>query len=135
MKYPVFALKEKDNLIYVFFKEKDLKTTNTDLLRKNIFKNVTLIDASGEVYKIKNAFKTKDAGFFGFSLLKKGKQVLIDFEFEGKSANINISQFKQDIKDKIDRNRNFWQSAWDISELKEKINKSTSFREIADLIK
>lgn len=135
MKYPVFALKEKDNLIYVFFKEKDLKITNTDLLRKNIFKKVTLIDASGEVYKIKYAFKIKDAGFFGFSLLKKGKQVLIDFEFEGESTNISISQFKQDIKDKIDRNKNFWQSAWNISELKEKINKSTSFREIADLIK
>lgn len=135
MKYPVFALKEKDNLIYVFFKEKDLKTTNTDLLRKNIFKNVTLIDASGKVYKIKNAFKIKDASFFGFSLLKKGRQVLIDFEFEEESTNVSISQFKQDIKDKIDRNKNFWQSAWDISELKEKINKSTSFREIADLIK
>ncbi len=63
MKYPVFALKEKDNMIYVFFNEKDLKNTSTDLLKKNIFKDVNLKDASGEVFKIKNTIKIKDVGF------------------------------------------------------------------------
>ncbi len=61
--------------------------------------------------------------------------MLIDFEFEGESTIISISQFKQVVKEKIDGNKNFWQSSYNINELIEKINKSTSFKEIATLIK
>lgn len=135
IKYPVFALSEKDNLVYVFFKEKDLKTTNTALFKKNIFKNVILIDSSGNIYKIRKTYKVGYIGILGISLLKKGRQILVDFEFENDVMSIKIEDFKQDLIQKIEKNKGFWRSAWNINELKEGIINCNSFEEIADFIK
>lgn len=135
LNYPVFVLKERDKMIYVFFNEKDLKRTNTELLERNVFKDVTLIDAEGIFYKVKNTFKVKYIGIKGFSLLKKGRQILIDFELEKSPLSIEIKEFKQIIIDRIESNKNFWQSAWNITELTERIKRSYSYTEIAELIK
>lgn len=135
LSYPIFATKAKENMVYVFFKEKDLKATNTNLLSKNVFKNVTLIDSQGNVFKIKRAYKVKYIGLFGFSLLKKGRQILVDFEFENEKATFELSEFKQFIIQKIENNKSYWNVSWDIDELKSKIMNCNSFVDVAYLIK
>jgi hypothetical protein len=135
LSYPIFATKAKENMVYVFFKEKDLKATNTNLLSKNVFKNVTLIDSQGNVFKIKRAYKVKYIGLFGFSLLKKGRQILVDFEFENDKATFELPEFKQFIIQKIENNKSYWNASWDIDELKSKIMNCNSFADVASLIK
>lgn len=136
LKFPVFAFQKNDNMVYVFFKDRDLKSTSTRFLRRNGFLGDTLIDSTGSIYKIKNAFQVKYLGLFGFSLLKKGgRQILVDFEFDPDIKTITLSEFKDEVITRIEKKKSFWQSAWDIDELKGKIMNSNSFREIANLVK
>lgn len=72
-------------MVYVFDSEKDLRSTSTDLLEKGIFKNVQIFDSSGQVFLIREAFKVGYKGFFGLSLIKKGRQILVDL-------NLNIKR-------------------------------------------
>jgi hypothetical protein len=135
LNYPVFATNTKHNMIYVFFKEKDLKSTSTDLLNKNIFNGVVLIDSKGDTYKIKKVHIVKYIGFYGFSLLKKGRQVLVDFEYENEKSIFELSDFKQYIVLKIENSRRFYDSSMTKSELKSEILNCSSFEEVANLIK
>lgn len=135
MKYPVFAFQENDNMIYVYFKEHNLKSTSIEILESLGFSGITIVDSNGIIYKIKRAKKIKYIGLYGFSLFKKGRQILVDFEFEDKKSSIELDKFKKDILEKIETNKKFWQSTWDnISESEEKIKKSTSFEDIARLL-
>jgi len=135
LKFPVFAFQKNDNMVYVFFKDQDLKSTSTRFLRRNGFVGDTLIDSTGSIYEVKRAYQVKYLGLFGFSLIKKGRQILVDFEFDSDIKTITLSEFKDEIITRIEKKKSFWQSAWDIDELKEKIINSNSFREIANLVK
>jgi len=133
--FPVFAFQKNDHMVYVFFNERNLKSTNTEILDKIGYKGITLIDSNGNVFKIKRAYKVKFIGLFGFSLLKKGRQILVDFEFENEKTTFELSEFKQFIIQKIENNRSCWNASWDIDELKDKIMNCKSFEGIASLIK
>jgi|LSQX01.3.fsa_nt_gb hypothetical protein len=135
LQFPVFAFQKNDNMIYTFFKERELKSTSTIILKTFDYKNVTLIDSNGNIYKIKQAYKLKYLGLFGFSLIKKGRQILVDYEFDSDIKTTTLSEFKDEIITRIEKKKSFWQSAWDIDELKLKILHCNSFEEIANLIK
>jgi hypothetical protein len=136
LKFPVFAFQKNNNMIYVFYEERNLKSTSTRFLNRNGFVGDTLIDSTGSIYKIKRAYQVKYLGLFGFSLLKKGgRQILVDFEFDSDVKTITLSEFKDEIITRIEKKKSFWQSAWNIDELKEKIMNSNSFEEIANLVK
>lgn len=135
LKYPIIVLPKKSNMVYVYFKEKDLKSTSEELLRKLDYPNLDLIDASGCKYKIKRAFKVKYLGLWGFNPLLKGRQILVDFEYEPEVEQLFLSDFKNDIIHRVDRTKRIWQSGWDINELKEAVTNSSSFEEIANLLK
>ena len=136
MKYPVIAIKKNDKMVYVFSKEKDLKSTNTELLDKDVFKNVVLIDSDGLAYQVDKAYKVKYLGLGGISLLKKGRQILVDFKFKGDPTAVKLEEFKHDVLERINNNKSFWQSSWgDLSELEREIRESDSFEEIANIIK
>ena len=135
LQYPVFAFQKNDNMIYVFFNEKDLKSTNTEIFEKLNYKDTVHIDSLGNKYKIDKAFKVKNLGLFGFNPLLKGKQILIDFEYNPEIEHINLNDFKKDILVRIDKTKKIWQSAWDIEELKNTIENSLSFEDIAKLLK
>lgn len=132
---PVFAFQKNDNMVYVFFNEHTLKSTNTEILDKIGFKGITLIDSHGNVFTIKKAYKVKYIGLFGFNLLKKGRQILVDFEFENDKSTFELPEFKQFITQKIENNKKYWNSSWDIDELKSKIMNCNSFVDVAYLIK
>ena len=131
--FPVFAFQKNDNMVYVFFNERTLTSTNTIILDKIGYKGITLVDSQGNVFKIKRAYKVKYIGLFGFSLLKKGRQILVDFEFENDKATFELPEFKQFIIQKIEKS--YWSASWDIDELKSKIMNCDSFADVAYLIK
>jgi|SRR5690606_4156769 len=135
LRYPVIAVPRNDNMVYVYFREKELKSTSEELLRKLDYGNIELIDSSGHKYRIKKAFKVKYLGLWGFNPLLKGRQILIDFDYNPEVEQVALSDFKKDIINRVDKTKRIWQSGWDISELKEAITNSSSFEEIAYLLK
>lgn len=135
LKYPVIVHPRKDNMVYVYFTEKEFKSTSEELLQKLDYKNLDLIDASGHKYKIKRAFKVKYLGLWGFNPLFKGRQILIDFEYEPKVEQVLLSDFKEKIIYRVERTKQVWQSGWDLDELKEAVTKSSSIRDIVDFLK
>lgn len=135
LNFPVFAFQKNDNMIYVFFDERKLKSTNIEILRDVNYKGIKLIDSNGNVYIIDKAYKVKYVGFYGFSFLKKGRQILVDFEFDSNVKTIELPDFKNEILSRIDKMKYIWESAWDIEDLKSRIMNSNSFEEIASLIK
>ncbi|MEM9339596.1 MAG: hypothetical protein AAGA66_12755 [Bacteroidota bacterium] len=136
MKYPVFALQENNDMVYVFLNERDLKSTNTDLLQKGIFNNVKLTDSEGSTREIKKVFKVKYLGFQGISLLKKGRQILVDFEYESESILTDLEEFKKEVIRKVKSKKQYWLTSWgNVSELVKRIENCESFNELADLMK
>lgn len=122
-------------MIYVFFKEVDLKSTSTQIFKTFNYQNVIHIDSLGNKYKIKKAFKVKYLGLWGFNPLLKGRQILVDFEYESEVEQITLDDFKRDILFRIDKTKRIWQSAWDIEELKTTVENSKTFKGIAQLLK
>lgn len=131
--YPVIVLPRNNSMIYVYFKERDLKSTSEELLQKLDYSNLDLIDVLGRKYKIKRAFKVKYLGLWGFNPLLKGRQILIDFELNS-IENVRLEDVQQELIKRVEKNKRFWESAWDIEELKEKLQGSKTFDEIANLL-
>lgn len=135
LKYPVIVLPRKDNMVYVYFTEKDLKSTSEEILRKLDYTSLDLIDAAGCKHIIKKAFKVKYLGLWGFNPFLKGRQILIDFEYEPEIKQVLLSDFKKDIINRVNKTKQIWQSGWDLNKLREAVIKSSSFKEIANLLK
>lgn len=135
LKYPVFVFQKYNDMIYVFFNERDLKSTNTEIFKSFNYKNVVHVDSLGNEYQIYKAFKVKYLGLCGFNPLLKGRQILIDFEYSGDVKSLDLSDFKENIIVRVEKTKRIWQTGWDINELKEKIANSSSFMEIATLLK
>ena len=135
LKYPVIAIPRNDNMVYVYLREKDLKLTSEELLSKLDYRNIELIDSSGHKYRIKKAFKVKYLALWGFNPLLKGRQILIDFDYDPDVEQVSLSDFKKNVINRVDKTKHIWQSGWEISELKGAVADSTSFEEIAYLLK
>lgn len=135
LKYPVIVLPRGDNMVFVYFSEKELKSTSEELLEKVNYTNLDLIDAFGRKFKIKRAFKVKYLGLLGFNPLLKGRQILIDFEYEPEIEEVQLSDFKENIIYRIGKTKQIWKSGWNINELIESITNSVSFKEIAIFLK
>jgi hypothetical protein len=134
LEFPVFCFEKKNNMIYVFFKEKELKSTNTEILKTFDKRGIKIIDSNGDIFILKRAFFVRYIGFFGFSLLKKGRQVLMDFEIENISKT-SLDEFKKLVIDKINMNKKYWSSNLNITELETEIVKCNSFPEVANILK
>jgi|GEM_PF-2380044 hypothetical protein len=135
LNYPIIVLPKKDNMIYVFFKENDFRSTSEELLKTIDYPNLDIIDSFGQIFKIIRAFKVKYLGLWGFNPLLKGRQILIDFEFYPEVNQILLNDFKLILINRIEKNRRTWQSGGTIIELKKAISISSSFYEIANLLK
>lgn len=134
LNYPVFVFKKEDNMIYVFFKERELKSTNDYFLSKDGFIGNAIIDSTGNKYKINKVVKVKYLGLWGFNPLLKGRQILVDFEYIPEVKKVSLSDFKMDVIHRIDKTKRIWQSGWEIDELKEAVMNSLSFKEVASLL-
>lgn len=135
LNYPILLLSTKDSKIYVFTREKDFKSTNEDLFNTINYKNYYIIDKSGLKYKIKNAYKVKNLGFFGFNPFKQGKQILIDFEFSTEIEKLHLDSIKKELIQRVDQDKDYWNSSWDIEELNSRILNSKNLDMIILLLK
>jgi len=135
LNYPIIVLSKKDNMVYAYFNDKELKSTSEELLKKLDYTNLELIDRFGCKYKINKAFKIKYLGLWGFNPLLKGRQILIDFEYDPEVQSVSLDNFKEEIIISVEKKKRFWETSWDIDELKQKVNQSSTFNEMAELLK
>ena len=47
LRFPIFAFQKNDDMVYVFFNEHTLKSTNTEILDKIGYAGITLIESTG----------------------------------------------------------------------------------------
>ena len=135
LKYPIFGFIPNDNMVYVINNSINLRSSSKYLLKKlNYFKGVVITDTSGCRYIIKKAYMVRYRGLFGFNPLLKGRQILIDFEYEPVVETISLDTFKKEIICRIDKTKHIWQSGWDINDLKNMVLNSNSFKEIANYL-
>jgi hypothetical protein len=128
MEYPVFAYKiEEKGRFYAFPSHKRLSRTSTRLLQSGIFNGVHFIDSSGAHYEVLQARKVKwGTWFYGYSLLYKGRQIIVDFDLK-KTANENLDTLKKIIL--IDQQGNELLE----NEIIIKVSKATSIIEIISI--
>lgn len=99
MEYPVLAIKISDNNIYAFFSEAELSFTSIELLENGVFD-----DANFNVFLIKHIECLGWAtSFWGYSLLKKGRQIKIKMNFEF-SNKMDLYEVKSIISAKVSNN-------------------------------
>ena len=135
LEYPIIIIRNYDKMVYVYNDNKTFKSTSEDLLKKIDYTKLDIIDSLGYQYKIDKVFKVKYAGFWGFNPFLKGRQIVIDFEFNQEIRKVALDDFKGKIIERIDNNKNFWEIAWDIKELKQQLHLCSTFSEIAKLLR
>ncbi|GAA5030093.1 hypothetical protein GCM10011506_18940 [Marivirga lumbricoides] len=135
LNYPVFAFRKDDNMIYVFFNDRDLKATNEQIFHEMKYNEIIHIDSLGNQYEIIGAFKVKYLGLWGFNPLLKGRQILIEFDYSSEVRNVSLEHFKTDLVNRINKTSSIWRAGWNTDELKERIKNANSFKEIAELVK
>jgi len=135
LSYPIIVLSKNDNMVYVYFKERDFNSTSEDLLKKIDYTNLEVIDSLGHNYKIKRAYKVKYLGLWGYNPLLKGRQILIDFEYDSEVQVVSLESFKEEIIKKLEEKKKFWEASYDLQELKQSVYQSQSFSMIAQLLK
>lgn len=83
MKLPVIHLLKKDQNIYAFNNEKQLKTCGIKSLK--IFEGSEIIDSEGTRTFVTKAYQTGwGTWFWGFNPLLKERTISIDFEIKGR---------------------------------------------------
>lgn len=126
MKYPVLAFKN-DKLLYGFRTEKDLRRTSRELLASGVFKSVFLIDSNGDKFTILNVKEVGWANdFWGYSLLKKGRQILVDFELQFEKE-LLVNEFKNFVLMRLEKEN------YADHELRNNIMHGPSYKAIIDL--
>ncbi len=81
--YPILTIENEENRIYSFRNEKDFSIADEELVEKLGFSSLRVIDANGVEFKI-NSYKKIGWGtiFGGYSLLSKGRQIKLEFDFD-----------------------------------------------------
>lgn len=132
MQFPVLCITKKYSRV-----EKSLdafQVTTAAGLKNGIYKNITVIDSSGMVFKVKDAKKLHGVGLFGGYNLFLNQKIKVSIEFEDYTENLSIDDFKEKIWKQVKKEEYFWSSAWDMNELKSEINKAEKFEEIMNLL-
>lgn len=133
MQFPVAVLKKNDPIIYVYEDYETMRKTSEKLLKQNIWQNCELVDSQGKKYNVSDVKKVGLRGLWGWHPLLKGKSIWVDFTFSDEEE-ISIEIFKEVVLSKIDKKKSFWESVWDINDLKAKINNSVTIKEIIKIL-
>jgi len=90
LKYPIFWSSPNDNRIYVFWKEKENKTTKLDMLKEaNGWKGDMIIDATETKYIVKCSYMTKWKGIHGFTGM-----IYYEQEYEDNPESFSLQQLQ-----------------------------------------
>src|SRR5262245_56434565 len=132
MTFPIILIFKDDPKVYATKDEGMLKKGALDLIDK--FKEASIIDSSGVLYKIKRAYKVKwTTLFWGYHPLLKGRKAKIEFEMESERT-ISTNDFRDIILEKI--NRKYFKHLYFDIEKKEFLNliaKQNNHQELIEL--
>lgn len=104
LKYPIFWSSPNDNRVYVFWKEKENKTTKLDMLKEaNGWKGDMIIDATGTKYIVKCSYMTKWKGIHGFTGGFTG-MIYYEQEYEDNPESLSLQQLQDPDSGKIPQN-------------------------------
>jgi hypothetical protein len=126
MIYPVLAYKKNGDLkLYGFAKESEIKNTSKELLRAGVFNGVFIVDSAGNEYSMKNVREVGTRGFWGINLMRKGRQIIVDFDLVIVSQR-TVSDLKDFVLGRIDSRK---QDSLTV-EIYENVNKAISIEQI-----
>lgn len=132
MRFPIICI--TNNYLRV---EKSLNTfqvTTVAGLNNGIYKNITVIDSSGKVFKVKNARKLHGVGIFGGYNIFLNQKIKVCIEFESETGDLSLDDFKDKIWEQIKKEEHFWSSAWNMNELKAEIDKAEKYEDVMELL-
>ena len=108
LKYPIFWSSPNDNRIYVFWKEKENKTTKLDMLKEaNGWKGDMIIDATETKYIVKCSYMTKWKGIHGFTGM-----IYYEQEYEDNPESFSLQQLQDRIAERYPKTRWFREEGW-----------------------
>lgn len=134
LKFPVFIFKPKGNMVYVFWREKLYKTTNTKIF-KTIKKGDIVIDSNGMKYIEKKVYMTKWRGIYGYFAGMQGRVIAIEYEYEDNLEKISLEQLKTMIVERYPKSWAFKSQAWvNAEDFKRDVFRCTTFEEVASIL-
>lgn len=121
-------------MLYVAHDWSSLTETTVEIFKNFDPSKETYIDSEGHVFKIVSAEHAGYRGIFGWNFFLKGTQIKIKLDFSPDVGNIELSDFKDIVIDRLNRKKKFWEESWDFSELISKIKSASNYVDIINLI-
>lgn len=129
IKFPAVAF-SNSRLMYFARKKDDIEICSKTALKNGFYKGLTIIDADGAEYKIKDANKVGTVGpLWGYNIFLNQKLRVILF-LEKAGAAISLNDLKKRILRIMKGDKTFWDSDGMIGEKMDFINKAISHFEI-----
>ena len=131
LKYPIFWSSPNDNRIYVFWKEKENKTTKLDMLKEaNGWKGDMIIDATETKYIVKCSYMTKWKGIHGFTGM-----IYYEQEYEDNPESFSLQQLQDRIAERYPKTRWFREEGWGSrDDFRRTVYACKTFEEVADIL-
>lgn len=93
--YPILVIEIDEKRIYAFSKSRDFSLVDEGLVKKLGFEGLRVIDSIGNEFRIKSFEKIGWGTIFGgYSLLTKGRQIKLEFDFEYMNK-FHLKDFKE----------------------------------------
>ena len=136
LKYPIFWSGPNDNRVYVFWKEKENKTTKLDMLKEaNGWKGDMIIDATGTKYIVKCSYMTKWKGIHGFTGGFTG-MIYYEQEYEDNPESLSLQQLQDRIAERYPKTRWFREEGWGSrDDFRRTVYACKTFEELAGLFR
>ena len=114
---------------YTFYVEPDankLTVTTKAGIKNKLYENLTIIDSSGKLYKVKSARKLHGVGpLWGYNIFLNQK-IKVELDFSPTVKEASIEELKKMVFKNFEKDRHFWESRDDLSELKEMVSSTES---------
>ena len=126
----------RTDLFYFFNDMEALTKTSEELLRIGVYHNLTIIDSDGHTFFCNGAEKagwTKP--FWGYKPFIKGRGIRVKLDIVASPKDISIQDLKNLMVEKISNNKRWWESAWDVPGLMNRIKECNTFKELITLAK
>jgi hypothetical protein len=128
--FPAITISKK-NILGVVFNEEELTTCTAKALKNGFFDKLKILDSTGKCYLVEKAYKKslkKISIFLDIYLF-------VNLEFNEKIETLTIDKIKTFVKKIISKNRSFWSSSGNISEIYQKIESAPNAESIMGLLK
>lgn len=135
LKFPIFILSPKNNMVYVFWREQDYNTTDIDWFKKQKRRKSIVVDSSGMKYVVKQMNMIKWKGIHGFIGLQCGI-IEIENEYEDNPVKISLKELQDIVIDRYPKSQVFRSECWEnVDEFKDTVFRCKTFEELAEVFR